>query len=318
MPIAFDGDRSWRGLSPNDNGNDKGWFATFVIPFSSLDLDGSPTKGKAGRLGVIVHDRDDASGTPIPDKSWPEEMQPDNPATWGEMAFGMRHYVRPALYPSHAVTIRHGLDGATVTDAHVGGHGNCGSGLDHWSEWGAANYAGYSQITIQNQWDISDYPCFSKYYVTFPLESLPPDLVILSATLTLNLIGNAGGGEWGLPPDSYIQVLSIGKTWDESFITWNNAPLATENHGGTWVQPVQTGSAGPYQWDVALPVAEAYRTGQPLRLALYSADGERHTGKYFWSSDAGSEVRPMLTIVLAPADGSSANHWRIALPLIAR
>ena len=44
----------------------------------------------------------------------------------------------------------------------------------------------------------------------------------------------------------------------------------------------------------------AQATGQPLQLALYSADGPLHTGKYFWSSDVGdwnAEGRPTLTVV---------------------
>jgi hypothetical protein len=32
-------------------------------------------------------------------------------------------------------------------------------------------------------------------------------------------------------------------------------------------------------------VAQAYSAGQPLRLVLYSADDNYHSGKYFVSSD---------------------------------
>jgi len=57
----------------------------------------------------------------------------------------------------------------------------------------------------------------------------------------------------------------------------------------------------PYTWDVSRAVAEAYAEGDPLRLALYSADGEYHSGKYFWSSDAGELARPALQVLWGDA-----------------
>jgi hypothetical protein len=250
-------------------------------------------------------------------------MDPDIPSTWGQMHFGVPGYRPPLSLRENVVTIRNGLNGVSVKDAHVGGHTICGSHVDHWSEWGDANYVGYEQINIQNQWDIADYPCFSKYYVTFPLDSLPPyssDKVISSATLSMTLFGNAGGGEWGEPPDSYIQVLTVGEDWDESTLSWNNAPLALENISGTWVQPRDyTLPDKRYQWDVSRVVADAYAHGEPLRLALYSADGERHTGKYFWSSNVGdwnAASRPTLQVVVGnPCDAPEIDCSFLYLPM---
>jgi hypothetical protein len=116
----------------------------------------------------------------------------------------------------------------------------------------------------------------------------------------MNRFGNAGGGVWGDPPDSYIQVSTIGEDWHENTLTWNNAPLAVENISGTWVEPVQFSEQYVYYWDVTKGVREAIGSGNPLRLALYSIDGERHSGKYFWSSDSndwGGAVRPTLEVV---------------------
>jgi len=239
------------------------------------------------------------------------------------MRFDLPEYYPPLSLPEEVITIREGLDGASVVDAHVGGHGNCGADLDHWSEWGEANYAGYDRINIQNQWDIADYPCFSKYFVTFPLDSLPaltPDKVIISATLTLTLFGNAGGGEWGEPPDSYIQVFTVSEDWVESTLSWNNAPLALENISGTWIQPRDYSLPDqPYLWNVSRAVAQAYANGEPLRLALYSADGERHTGKYFWSSDVGdwnALARPSLQVVLGkPCEAPEIDCNFLYIPL---
>ncbi|MFN3928752.1 MAG: DNRLRE domain-containing protein, partial [Thermoflexus sp.] len=105
------------------------------------------------------------------------------------------------------------------------------------------------------------------------------------------------------PPPSWIQVLTVAQDWDDQNLTWNNAPLAVENIGGTWVYPV-TSSPGwpgiPYRWDVTYAVAQAHAAGQPLRLALYSADADYHSGKYFVSSDTGDwneRGRPTLTVV---------------------
>jgi hypothetical protein len=203
------------------------------------------------------------------------------------------------------VIIRHDLNDANVVDAQVGGDTTCGQPYspDFFNGWGDANYAGYEQINIQNQADVADWPCFSKYYVTLPLGAVPPGKVIISAKLKMFLFGNSGQG-WEPPPQpSLIQVLTVGEDWDENTITWNNAPLALENVGGTWVDPVEAfpGWLGiPYEWDVSGAVAEAYQTGEPLRLALYSADGAIHSGKYFISSDTGewnADGRPTLSVV---------------------
>jgi len=286
---------------PNDNLEDKGWNVSFTIPFTSLGLTSTPSNGTLWGLGVVVHDRDEAGGSPIPDQVWPEYMQSNIPSTWGEMVFGLPVYQSPAALSQKMFTIRQGLNGASVADGHVGGHTTCGEGLDHWSEWGETNYAGYEQINIQNQWDISDYPCFSKFFVTFPLDGLPPNSEIISATLTMHQFGNSWGE--GIVP-SWIQVLTVGEDWTEDSLTWNNAPLAVENISGTWVSPMSVPlewPGVPHHWDVSYAVAKAYAMSTPLRLALYSADGERHSGRYFTSSDIGdwdAEGRPTLRVLL--------------------
>ena len=297
-PITITTEASWRGNYPNDNTDDKGWQVKFEIPFSSLGLSGPPSTGTTWGMAVMVHDRDDSQGTPIPDQIWPEAMDANNTYTWGQLVFNPSPYQPPRSLSQGVTTVKQGLDGAVVEDAHVGGHTICGSDVEHWTEWGEANYAGYTQMNIQNQWDISDWPCFSKYYVTFPVGNIPPNKVIIHATLTMTHFGNAGGGDWGEPPDSYIQVFTVGEAWDEATLTWNNAPLAVENIAGTWVYPRDYSLPDqPYHWNVTGVVNDTYQTGQPLRLALYSADGERHSGKYFWTSDGYDWGRPTLSIV---------------------
>jgi hypothetical protein len=51
---------------------------------------------------------------------------------------------------------------------------------------------------------------------------------------------------------------------------------------------------------VSEAVAEAHMGSTPLRLALYSADGDYNSGKYFYSSDIddwNAEGRPTLKVV---------------------
>jgi hypothetical protein len=200
--------------------------------------------------------------------------------------------------------IRHKLNGAAVADAAVGGTvGNlCPSDPTFiWNQWGNANFAWAVQFNIQNQSDLADWPCFAKYYVTFPLGAIPQGKAIVSATLTLYQFGSAGGA--GEAYDSLIQVMTVREDWSETGLTWNNAPLALENVSREWVNPLpqHPGVPGlPRTWDVSWAVAQAYASGQPLRLALYEADSAMHSGKYFLSAEVDDYIpmyRPTLQIV---------------------
>jgi hypothetical protein len=186
-------------------------------------------------------------------------------------------------------------------DADVGGGRDCGSAAasDLFSAWGELNYAVADSVNIQNQIRIADWPCFSKYYVSFPLDEIPSDKTIVSATLTLRQWGHAGEGWPPGPQPSLIQLLTVAEDWDEAEITWNSAPLAMENVSATWSDPVDNpGWPGEDRhWDASRPVAEAYAAGIPARFALYEADKALHSGKYFYSSDSWyEEGRPTLTV----------------------
>jgi len=288
----------WRGANgPNSGLDSEGWVAYYDIPFSSLGLSAAPSQGTVWGLGTTLHDRDNLDGSIFQETQWPETMAPNIPSSWGQLSFGSENYIRPRALPVDTVTIRQGLNGSSVVDGEVGGHTTCGNdGYNKWTDWGNTNYAGIIQINIQNQWDVADWPCFSKFYITFPISSVPPGYTIISATLTMSLFGTAGGGPWGDPPNSYIEVLTVGEDWNEASLTWNNAPLASENISGAWVPPV----VGDYHWGVGSAVDQAYKTGEPIRLVVYSIDGERHSGKYFYSSDSNDwngEIRPTLRIV---------------------
>jgi hypothetical protein len=301
--VPFTTKSGWRGNAPNDTLNDDGWSILFTIPFSSLGLSVPPAERSTWKIGLKLYDRDDAAGSPRASQIWPEQFDEASQDGWGDLVFGLPAYTPlPGLVPSGTTTIRHKLDGAVVWDGMVGGSTVCGDGLNKWTEWGDANYAGAEQVNVQNQLDIADRPCFSKFYITFPLDQIPSGKEILSAQVTLYQFGNSGGGEWGEAPVSLIQALTIAEDWDETTLTWNNAPLAIENVSRSWVDPITAfpGWPGvPRVWDVSMALSQAYHSGVSLRLVFYSADGPMHTGKYFISSDTGdwNELgRPTLVI----------------------
>ena len=298
--IDFQSFIGWRGQGFNDTQRDNGWRGAFIVPFANLGLSGPPTEGTIWGIGLSLHDRDDLSGTSIPDQIWPETINFNQPATWGQLQFGLPVYVPPSATPDTVVTIRQGLNGQTVRDAHVGGHSTCGQAFapNFFDSWGSANYANYPQINIQNQDDVADWPCFSKYYITFPLDTLPADKAIISASVSLIQFGNAN---WAQAKPSLIQALTVAEAWDEASLTWNNAPLALENVARSWVHPMPQISNPPpqtWEWDVSQAVAVAYKEDTPLQLAFYSADADYHSGKYFWASEANENSRPTLKVLL--------------------
>jgi hypothetical protein len=306
--ISFTTTTGWRGTAPNsDSGDDRGWVARYSIPFSSLGLSEKPDQQTVWGLGIEVYDRDDSAGTPRTPKVWPEVMDPLKPSTWGQLHFGVPVYTAPIADPAGQVMVRHLLNGAYVPGGAVGGGTTCGAGLSFWDEWGDTSHPGSEDnavFNVQNQSDVADWPCFARYYLTFPLDAVPDNKIILSARLILHQMGNSGGGQWGTPPNSFIQVFTILEGWDENSITWNNAPLAYENIGGSWVEPIDTfpGWPGvPWEWDVGLAAVKALTEGEPLHLALYSSDSAYHSGKYFvtsYTGDWNKTARPTLVLEL--------------------
>lgn len=310
---GFEAVVGWRGSGINDNGaskDDRGWNVTFRIPYAGLGLS-KPAEGTVWGMAAVVHDRDDATGTAIPNIYWPDGLNTNAPSTWGQLGFGLPSFTPQTNAVEGVTTLKNGVNGVSVADADVGGGSLCGAefGPEYFSGWGSANYAGDTDFNVQNQWDVADWPCFSKYFVTFPLDSIPAEAKIYSATLKIYQFGNAGdpAGTCGVDAacPSWIQVFSVGQDWSENSLTWNTAPLALQNWGGTWVNPLAEypGLPGvPAHLSVSQAVATAFANGEPARLALYSADGERHSGKYFASSDGASSARPTLRIAWAYSD----------------
>ena len=287
----------------NDNSKGtRGWAITFEIPFSSLGLSGRPADGAIWAASMTMHDRDSQAGPPLADTSWPVGFQATNPSTWAQLHFSLPNYgARPGNVTGSDLIRRDTQRGIDVPDAGVGGTtGNLCDDSNLWNTWANENFGSLPDFNIQNQSKITDWPCYSKYYVTFPLTTVPANKNILSARLILHHTGGSGAPGQAFP--SLIQVLSIGGDWSENTITWNNAPAAKENVSQAWVDvPTNYGDwpkVARY-WDVTVAALRAYQSGQPLRLVLYEADDEYHSGKYFTASESGDwniNGRPALEI----------------------
>jgi hypothetical protein len=305
ITIPYTPELGANGTYNNNSNADRGWVLDFHIPFTKLGLAGPPAPGSIWGLAVATHNRNSLAG-PVQDSVWPAAADFAAPQTWGQLHFGLPIFVLASSVSSTSMTtIRQGLNGAVAPDAAAGGGFLCGEGLDYYTQWGLENYTGEPGFNIQNQSDISDWPCFSKYFVTFPLSAVPGNKEIVSATLTLYQFGNAGAGWNPGPVPSFLQVLTVDQEWSEATLNWNNAPVVRENIGGAWVAPIDPANPPPYPggieivWDVSRAVAEAYAAGQPLRLAVYSADGPLHSGRYFYSSDVedyNAQGRPTLKV----------------------
>ena len=120
--VPFTVTTNWRGAAgPNSNIDAKGWSVEFQIPFQSLGISNAPPHGQTWGLGIVLNDRDDAGGTAVHQSQWPETMNSDIPATWGQMHFGMPTNVHPPALSTQVVTIRQGLNATSVPDGEAGG-----------------------------------------------------------------------------------------------------------------------------------------------------------------------------------------------------
>ncbi|MBN1483475.1 MAG: DNRLRE domain-containing protein [Chloroflexia bacterium] len=115
----------------------------------------------------------------------------------------------------------------------------------------------------------------------FDLSVLPPDAVVVSASLGLELIYNRGDAG---RQDCTLWVDALLSAWNESTVTWNNAPSAASQGDPPTTVPPQLYA----YWDVTNAVqgwVEGTLTNYGLRM-----HGDRSTEIYrqFWSREANS------------------------------
>ncbi len=290
---GFTSFRGYDGFFNDNTRGTRGWALTFDVPFSGLGLSSKPADGTTWGISMTMHDRDSAAGPALADKSWPVGFQASKPSSWAQLRFGLPNYGAVSGTVAGTDLIRRDRNrGIVVPDAGLGGTtpNLCPGDTNYiFNTWGNTNLGSHADFNIQNQSNVADWPCFSKYYVTFPLTTIPQNKKILSARLILHHQGSAG--DPGQAKPSLIQVFTVAGDWAENTITWNNAPPAQENISRTLVNIPQGDNYGnwpkiPIYWDITAAAAQAYQAGQPLRLALYEADSDFHSGKYFTSSDS--------------------------------
>lgn len=288
----------WSDGGPNNNsGNiDYGWTGIFRIPWATFGLAGPPPVGTVWGLGLQLFDRDDVSPSGSATvQTWPEALNANIPATWGELHIGPASYTPETTAVTGQTTIR----AATPTDNSVEGAWMGGGGLCAGGHNGGSNVNHGADINLFTGSEIraTHFPCFNKTFLRFDLSAIPPGKQIVSAELTLNLWSHAGETP-DLATRSWVSLHSIKDPWGEMSIHWNNAPLAYENISARWVnpysgsrdQPIWPGD--PYHWDASKAVAEAYAAGQPVSLALYGSDTDEHSSKYFYSSESNAGTSP--------------------------
>jgi hypothetical protein len=153
--VAFETEAGFRA-NPNDDSDDRGWLMSFRVPFTTLSLPSTPIQGSVFRMALSLHDRDELDQAVLPDQNWPRNVALDLPATWGRISFGIPTYNAPTVVDPQKVSLRHGVAGVVAPDAAVGGHSTCGTQYDpnFFDGWGEANYAGFAQFNIQNQWAV--------------------------------------------------------------------------------------------------------------------------------------------------------------------
>jgi hypothetical protein len=180
----------------------------------------------------------------------------------------------------------------------MGGGGDCIGGDEGGSQ---VNHGDDPGLFVANQANPADFPCFSKSFLRFSLDTVPRGKAIISATMTLRHWGNANPSS---AKPSWVHLFTIADPWEEMTIHWNNAPLAKENLSATWIYPITDPDHGPigdpYYWDATQAVAEAYAQNHPLSVAIYSADTDMDSSKYLGSSesyDQYKENRPLLTVI---------------------
>lgn len=239
-----------------------------------------------------------------------------NGEVFGTLNFGLPDYLGSTIVPDAVFT-------ATLKqDAVVGGGTDCAADNDPnnnqdpvtgiapdydfwWKTWGSENVGFYGDKIInmgnfpwaiaQNQWDIADWPCYAKYIFEINEVALPVGAQVISATLNVYHFGDPGYGSGYAPDgtkDTIFQIYPVKESWSEDTVTWDNFPTALENISWTMVKPREVCEAAGSCWE-QFDVTELYRRNQ-LSAIMYTAAGQYHSGKQFYSSEGA--LPPFVTL----------------------
>lgn len=271
----------------------KGWSADALFAWS--DFGGKPAIGASWPFKVMVTDLDQNSVTST--AAWP-------PSGSGVLRWGLPNYAGGSTTGAQQAVI------ALSADSMVGGGTDCGTqdAPSYFPTWGNRNWGSALTANVQAQWDLADWPCFSKYYATWPVTSIPAGAQIVSATLEMRHFGNPGY-QIGDTGDTLMQLSEVTNSWGEQSITWDTAPVPVENIARTMVHPLPTTCVTPgfycspgilYSWDVTQIVRRAQASGRTwASIVMYTGAGQYHSGKYF-SSREGAEP-PKVRVFYKPA-----------------
>lgn len=336
-----------KGYRGGDREQSRGWHVLFFVGWRALGLSGPPAEGqRILRFAMRAFDRDDRAGTrrgaeqtlpsPLardaPPNAWGRiELLSTSARSWDESgasagrsasAYSLSApMVRVRAGSERMISIREGamINGrpVNVENAAVGASETLCSGDDAYNfgegarSWGGN--VGRDYFHVQQQADYSDWPCFARAYVRFPLRAMIGDAVVVSAQLVLHHKQPTSGGGEG--ERSLVHAVHVGNTlrgdstlWTEANLQWNNAPLPIENLAGVWGDRTGVTQTGwerlpAWRWDVTRAVRRA-RDEDWISFALQPTDSEYHTGKEFVRSedfpDWGDPTqRPRLDLVLA-------------------
>ena len=160
----------------------RGWSASATLPWARFtDAGERPQAGTAWPLSVSLGD-----------------------GTWnGVISFGLPAYNGRNVAGAQVLTL------PLLADAPVGGNTDCGSD-DYpafFPTWGSRNedaptnsaprtaLGTAAQVNIaQAQWDVADWPCYSRYFAAWSLAGLPLGAQVVSATVQMRQFGNPGYG----------------------------------------------------------------------------------------------------------------------------
>ncbi len=243
----------WRGDGVNSGAEARGWSVRFDIPFASLGTNVPPAAD-----GCVAHGPRAAR----PGRRRRAARFRTRPGRSTQTGSGRLPGVnlrstcaathRPLPRPVESTTVRNGLDGAVSRRTPMSADtAPAASPMSPTSSTVGATPT--MQATISSTYKISR---------TLPTGPVSPSIMSRSrwtvclldgpsrtGTLTLHLFGNAGQGATPEPQPSLVQALTVADNWNESTVTWNNAPLAAENVWGNLGGALST----PRQARLALP-----------------------------------------------------------------